>query len=219
MAKGNHVFNDFDGCLASSFKRLAQELSLEKVLIAATSKGAQNSSDAATIRALFPNSYATLAEIRNHARVAQMHWIQDDQVVVADDPNSMAFGRQSERFKQSVLDWAWGNDDRDNPMTVWRSLVNAGEDASARRNFANGSSLEQAPKSKADRESLCQEVSTFIRGELSKLVGKWLMQLRSDMTMVRAPINGVTPVRVDYEGSRKDWLQRLASAGNIPITD
>jgi hypothetical protein len=219
MAKGNHVFNDFDGCVATSFKTLARELSLEQALIAATSSGGENSPDAATIRGHFPSSYATLAEMRTHDRVKEMHWIQDDNEVIANDGNSMAFGRESNRFSQAVVDWAWGRDDKENPMTVWRDLVNAGEDLTARKNFAKGSSRKEAPRTEAGREELCQQVRMFIRGELSKLVGKWLIQLRNDMARARPLVNGVKPVQVDYDGKRTAWLERLQSAGGIPITD
>lgn len=219
MAKGNHVFNDFDGCVASSFKKLSRELNLEQALIAATVPGAENSSDAATIRGHFPSSYPALIEIQKHSRVKEMHWIQDDQEVIANDGNSMAFGRESGRFSQAVIDWAWGRDDKENPMTVWRDLVNAGEDVTARRNFAKGSSRKEAPKTEAGREELCQQVRMFVRGELSRLVGKWLVQLRDDMALVRPSVNGTTPVRVDYDTKRKAWVERLTSAGTIPIID
>jgi hypothetical protein len=104
-------------------------------------------------------------------------------------------------------------------MTVWRDLVNAGEDVTARNNFAKGSSRKEAPKTEAAREALCQQVRMFIRGELSKLVGKWLIQLRDDMTLARPAVNGVTPVRVDYDNKRNAWVKRLTSAGGIPIAD
>jgi hypothetical protein len=217
MPKGNHVFNDFDGCVATSFKKLSRELNLEQVLIAAT--GAGNSPEATTIRGHFPTSYATLIEMQAKDRVKEMHWIQDDKEVIANDGNSMAFGRESARFSQAVIDWAWGRDDKENPMTVWRDLVNAGEDITARRNFAKESSRKEAPKTEAGREELCQQVRMFIRGELSKLVGKWLVQLRDDMTSARPAMNGVTPVRVDYDTRRKAWMERLGSAGVIPIPD
>lgn len=219
MAKGNHVFNDFDGCVATSFKKLARELQLEQELIAATASQGENSPAAATIRGHFPSSYATLIEMQAHDRTREMHWIQDDLEVVANDGNSVAFGRESGRFSQAVIDWAWGRDDKENPMTVWRDLVNAGEDLSARKNFAKGSSLKDAPKSEAAREELCQEVRKFIRGELSKLVGKWLIQLREDMALVRPKVNGVSPVQVTYDNKKKAWLTRLVGAGGIPITE
>lgn len=218
MAKGNHVFNDFDGCVATSFKKLTRELQLEQVLIAATA-GGSNSPEAATLRGHFPSSYATLLEMQAHDRVKDMHWIQDDQEVVANDGNSQAFGRESGRFSQAVVDWAWGKDDKENPMTVWRDLVNAGEDVTARSNFAKGSSRKEAPKTEAARQDLCQQVRMFIRGELSKLVGKWLVQLRDDMALVRPAVNGVTPLQVTYDSKRNVWVKRLGSAGGIPITD
>lgn len=219
MPKGNHVFNDFDGCVVTSFKKLTRELNLEQVFIAATASGAENSPDAVALRGHFPTSWATLIEMQAHDRVKEMHWIQDDQEVIANDGNSMAFGRESNRFSQAVIDWAWGRDDKENPMTVWRDLVNAGEDVTARNNFAKGSSRKEAPKTEAAREALCQQVRMFIRGELSKLVGKWLIQLRDDMTLARPAVNGVTPVRVDYDNKRNAWVKRLTSAGGIPIAD
>jgi len=200
MAKGNHVFNDFDGCIASAFADVLAKMGGEggAHLRALNGSGGPVAPARTFMDSKFTRSYPSLLVIRSNPRIAEIHWVQDDAVVAANDENSGAFGEAAAAFRSAVVDWAMGGD-CDNPMAAWRQLVNAGVDHAAMERFVAGSSQSLAPRSAEGRRTLCLEIEKFIRGALTKDTAKWLIELRLDLQLQN----------YDYAKSESGWKATL----------
>jgi len=199
MAKGNHVFNDFDGCLLSAFADFLEEAGGGEHLRALGGSGGSEAAAREFMSSRYATSWPLLVEIRSRPQIRDIHWIQDDAVVGASDENSQAFGAASRAFRTAVVAWAWDAQGT-NPMEAWRQLVNAGVDKTAWDRFVAGSSIAQAPKSSEGRAARCVELEKFIRGDLTKLAARWLLALRADLT-----------VTVDYKKNAQSWQKTLSN--------
>lgn len=161
MAKGNHVFNDFDGCIRSSFADFLEEAGEgADHLRALGGSGGSVTAAQAFMASRYARSWPLLEEIRKHSNVEAMHWIQDDAAVGVSDENSRAFGDAAAVFRTATVAWAWDTAGT-NPMEAWRQLVNAGVDRIAWDRFVKGSSIAQAPgPAKAGRRCVSRSKSS-----------------------------------------------------------
>ncbi|WP_448098443.1 hypothetical protein [Luteibacter yeojuensis] len=198
MANGNHVFNDFESCIVSCFVLLLEQYKLERHFNALNGSGGDMAEGRRVMNSKFATSYPLLLEIRAHPRMRERSWIQDDERVEANDHNSIEFGKKAKDFKDVFYKWVCGLPA--DPMMAWRDIVNAGQDPAARTGFIGGSSLAQAPKSSEARRELCRQVELFIRGDLTRLVAKWLIAIRQDLS---------TAGTVEYAGDETAWRNVL----------
>jgi hypothetical protein len=201
MAKGNHVFNSFDKVIHRAYRAILELNSNGSALD--TVSGSKGNLDEAkeVFSSKFPSSYGFFRQIKDHKNMALIHETQDDRAVVANDGNSLEFGRASSDFEDAVMKWAT-TDAPNDPMESWRQLVNAGSDVAAQESYIKqGSGLAQAPKSESDRRALCVALSEFVKGDLTKLVRHWLLAIRLDLFKMR---------KVSYDPNNGEaWKRQL----------
>jgi hypothetical protein len=204
MPKGNHVFNAFDKVIANSYAQVIETFvpDLTRDLDAVGGSGGDVVAAESRLRRKLAYSFGYFEQIRDHEK---MHWIHDtfdDHAVVTNDANSTAFGRETDRFKEAVTNWATvhgGND----PMDRWRQLVNTGTDPLAQETYVKeGSSAAGTPGSSLARRARCVEIDMFVKGELTRLVRNWLLAIRLDLKNAKA---------VEYESTTQEWKGALAS--------
>jgi hypothetical protein len=181
MAKGNHVFNSFDKVIHNTYRDILQVVDMGRDLDAIRGSGGNIATATESLQSKFKDSFRFYNEIVGHPKIAELHNTQDDEAVVANDPNSTGFGLASEAFSAAVMKWAM-DQDGGNPMDYWRRLVNAGADKTAQDNYIKkGSSALGTPSSETARRSHCVELEKFVKGELGALVRKWLLAIRLDL--------------------------------------
>jgi hypothetical protein len=181
MSKGNHVFNAFDKVVQASYKGLLGMFGFGREIDTVTGSGGDMVKAEATLKANFGYSYQLYKEIMQHEKIEEIHDTQDDRPVSANDANSTEFGEASKQFSDVVTKWAL-TDYRDDPMDAWRQLVNAGHDQSAEADYIqHGSSAQGTPANPAARRTHCVDLSKFVKGELTRLVSRWMIALRVDL--------------------------------------
>lgn len=184
MAKGNHVFNSFDKVIHRTYRKILELDGNGRALDTVSGSRGNLVKAEEALTSKFPNSYNFYKQIRDHKSMLQIHATQDDRPVVANDGNSLEFGRASSDFEAAVMKWAT-TDASDDPMESWRQLVNAGSDVAAQESYVKeGSSSAEAPKGESARRALCVALSEFVKGELTKLVRCWLLAIRLDLKLM-----------------------------------
>ncbi len=203
MPKGNHVFNNFDGTVHNAFMVVLEAFKHDDALKAVNGSGGDADKGAQLLTAKYENAYRFYGEIKRHPAVALIHATQDDEEVVSDDPNSIAFGKLAKEFNMVAVSWAWGTEGA-NPLEQWRQLVNAGYDKEARDNYVKkGSSVKGTPASEMARAARCAELQQFIKGDLTRLATNWMLGLRMDLKTTKA---------VEYSEKINAWKALLETA-------
>ena len=197
MAKGNHVFNNFDKVIQNIFRVILADQNLGREFDAINGSGGDINSARTLLQSKFPVSLRYYNEIKDHPEIKRIHETQDDKPVASNDPNSKNFGTATTKFSNAVVAWAL-NGTSDSPIDAWRELTTAGFDPEAQRNYVS-----EAPKSqRQDRQKRCEQLAQFVKGELGRLVGCWLFALRADL-QINSP--------KDYEKKREEWRSLINS--------
>jgi hypothetical protein len=203
MAKGNHVFNAFDKVIAKIYGDvvLLDDPKRGREFDALGGSGGDVVEADTSFNTRFESSYKYFKEIRDHVSIGLIHKTQDDRPVVANDANSKDFGEEAIKFGAAVMKWATGASN-DDPMDVWRQLINMGSDPLAQTTYIKqGSSEAGTPGTEDARRARCVELDKFIKGELTKLVRNWLLAIRWDLKKLR---------KVSYIPSQSsDWKDLL----------
>lgn len=197
MRKGNHVFNDFDGALESALYQTAS-FDMRDNINAMNSRGtapARAAEAMFAVRSRYVHSYELLKRIKEHERVIRMHAIQDDQRVLASDPNSMAFGAAKLKFVSVVVSWINGVGSADAPLGAWREMINVGVDKCAWDNY-----VKEAPSGSAiKRNKECSNLKEFLLGEFTRLAALWLLNLKTDEQLANPTRRGVMTSTAAYD--------------------
>lgn len=206
MPKGNHVFNNFDNTVFNAFKTVTNALGHGRELDAMSGSGGDKTKATEVLQASYGRSYALFQQIMDHPTIKVMHNVQDDEQVMPDDPNSVAFGELAAEFSKAVSGWVFDMDDA-NPAEQWRQMVNTGFDKAAHDHYVkDGSSAKGTPSTADARRTLCTDIHGFIKAELTKLVMNWLILLRADLQLTKV---------VKYGKKPAEWKAVLESAKTV----